>query len=368
MNEEEKIEREHTKEETDKRCPSCGGTLSFSPETGGLKCPFCEYTESIKAGEAADELDIESAEATENCDWGAEKKYVICESCGAELLLDELEISSKCPYCDSNLVMEEAAKTTLAPGGVCPFKITQKEAGSRFLNWIRGKLFCPSAAKKAAKAKEFTGVYLPYWTFDCSTHSSYSARYSRRHTRRRDGKTETYITWHSTFGHYNRFFDDAQICGSERYDETILAQIEPFDTENNVEYKPEYVAGFAAERYSVGIRDAWQRAKEYIKRILRGEITNKIKQEHMSSGVSSLVVDTSYSDIKYKYLLLPVWISSYKYKGKIYQFMINGRTGKVGGKYPLSPWRILAAVLVAAAVIALLYFLFINGETEVIYY
>lgn len=362
MNEEEKIEREYTKEETDKRCPSCGGTLNFSPETGGLACPFCEYTEKIEHGDAAIELDIESAESTENCDWGAEKKYVICESCGAELLYDELEIASKCPYCDSNQVMEEAAKDTIAPGGVCPFKITKKEAGSRFLRWIKGKLFCPSAAKKAAKAKEFTGVYLPYWTFDCDTYSSYSARYSRRHTRRRNGKTETYTTWHSTFGHYNRFFDDAEICGSDRYDARMLAQIEPFDTENNVEYKPEYIAGFGAERYSIGLRDAWAKAKEFITRILRGEITNKIQREHATSGVSSLSVDTSYSNIKYKYLLLPVWISSYKYNGKTYQFMINGRTGKVGGRYPLSPWRILAAILIAAAFVFLLYIAFEHGN------
>ena len=356
------IEREHTKDATDKKCPSCGGLLNFSPETGGLLCPFCGYAEAIEAKEAADELDLWSAEATENCDWGAEKKAVVCESCGAELILDELEIASRCPYCDSNLVVEESAPDTMAPGGVCPFKITKTAAGSRFIRWIRGKLFCPSAAKKAAKAKEFTGVYLPYWTFDARTESSYSARYSRTHTRRVNGKTQTYTTWHSTFGHYSRTFDDVQVAASERYDASMLSKIEPFDTENNVGYKPEYVAGFAAERYSVGIRDAWQRAKEWMKSVLRGEITSKIKHENHSSGVSSLSVDTSFNCPTYKYLLVPVWISSYKYKGKIYSFMVNGRTGRVGGRYPISPWRVTAAILIGLAVIALLYFFFMYME------
>ena len=362
MNEEEKIEREQTKDETDKKCPSCGGLLNFSPETGGLVCPYCGYTEQIQHGDATCELDLESAESVENCDWGEKKKSVICESCGAELIFDELEIASKCPYCDSNLVTEEGAPDTMAPGGVCPFKITKKDAGNRFVKWIKGKLFCPSKAKKAAKAREFTGVYLPYWTFDADTYSSYSARYSKTRTRRVNGKTQTYTTWHSTFGHYNRSFDDVQIAGSERYDASMLKKIEPFDTENNVAYKPEYVAGFGAERYSVGIRDAWERAKAFIKSILRSEITGKIRSEHAASGVSSLSVDTSYENTTYKYLLVPVWISSYKYNGKIYSFMVNGRTGKVGGKYPISPWRVLAAILLGLAVIALLYFWFMYME------
>ena len=28
-----------TKEETDKKCPQCGGVMNFNPATGNLKCP-----------------------------------------------------------------------------------------------------------------------------------------------------------------------------------------------------------------------------------------------------------------------------------------------------------------------------------------
>ena len=66
---------------------------------------------------------------------------------------------------------------------------------------------------------------------------------------------------------------------------------------------------------------------------------------------------TYHGDVTFKYLMLPVWMSHYEYKNKTYHFMVNGQTGKVGGKTPLSFWQVLLAVIGSAAVVALLYFL-----------
>ena len=162
-----------TKEETDKKCPACGGVMDFDPATGGLLCPYCGHTQEIETEEGLGEQDFASAEITGNCNWGAEKKVVICQSCGAESVYDALDVSNECPYCGSNQVMEEKGKDTLAPGGVCPFKIDKKKAGANFKSWIKGKLFCPSLAKEKAKPDSFKGVYLPYWTFDTQTQSTY---------------------------------------------------------------------------------------------------------------------------------------------------------------------------------------------------
>ena len=34
--------------------------------------------------------------------------------------------------------------------------------------------------------------------------------------------------------------------------------------------------------------------------------------------------------------MLPVWFMTYKYQDKMYEFAVNGQTGKVVGKLPLS--------------------------------
>ena len=63
----------------------------------------------------------------------------------------------------------------------------------------------------------------------------------------------------------------------------------------------------------------------------------------------------------FKLMLLPVWISSYKYKGKIYQLIINGRSGNVRGDYPKSTAKIILAILLVCIIIYTLYSLSSNG-------
>ena len=369
--------RVSTMEETDRKCPSCGGVMNFSPKTGGLKCPYCEYEQAIPAAVAgasddaaiadapvsAMELDFDSAEETGNCDWGAEKKSVLCKSCGAESVYDALQVSGECPYCGSNQVMEAAGKKTLAPGGVCVFKIDAKNAGANFKSWISKKWFCPSEAKNKAKPEAFRGIYLPYWTFDADTYSKYNGQYGHYKTRKVKDRTERYTEWHSTSGVYQEFIDDELVGGIDpnRQDMMIFSLAEPFNTADNLVYKPEYVAGFVAERYSVGLKDAWEKAKGFIAGKLRRNIADKIVRENRADTSQVQSVATTYSNIKYKYLLLPVWVSAFKYKNKVYQFVVNGQTGKVGGQSPISALRVSIAVIIALIAIGAIYWVTQHG-------
>lgn len=344
-----------TKEETDRKCPACGGVLDFNPTKGKMVCPYCDSEYEIEVDNpafVAKELDFDAAENSACYDWKAPTKSVVCKSCGAETIYEAQEIASECPYCGSNQVMEAGSEHIMAPGGIVVFKLDAKQASELFRKWIGKKFFCPKLAKESAKPKAFKGLYVPFWTFDCSTTSSYTAQYGIK----KRGGNNSDIKWYKTIGVYKHNFDDVLICGSKKQNDSMLRGLEPFNTKDVVEYKPEYLAGFMAERYTLRMKDAWERAKNKMSEILYRTIKDEVKVEHRTEHVRGVLFSTIHKNITYKYLLLPVWASSFIYNGKVYHFMVNGQTGKVSGKTPIS-WVKVAFVVVAfiAAIILLEY-------------
>lgn len=360
-NSEQQIYSERTEKETDKKCPNCGATVVFDPATGGMHCDYCGYTCELPKPEDGNEIcemDFESAIHTESFNWGEQKKEVQCKQCGAVTIYDALETAALCPFCGSTSVMPAANDNTIAPGAVCPFAITKDQAGERFTKWLKGKLFAPKKAKKSARPESFQGVYLPYWTYDAQTTSNFTGRagYDKR-VKDRDGNVRTETDWRYVSGIYQEFFDDITIMASKRQADSGVRACEPFDFSKLVPYSPQVVAGFVAERYSVGLKEGWESAQRTIQSRLSSSISSYIRRRWNADRSDSVRFSTLYSNITYKYILVPTWISSFKYKDKVYQFAVNGQTGKVGGKAPVSAWRVILFIAIIIAIIALLAYL-----------
>ena len=280
-----------------------------------------------------------------------------CKQCGAVSIYDVLETAAVCPFCGSTSVMP-AANNTLAPNAVCPFSVTKEIAWLNFAHWLKRKWFAPRKAKKNAMPKAFQGVYLPYWTYDAQTTSSFTARagYDKK-VKDKDGNTHTETDWRRVEGVYQKFFDDVTVMASKRQEDSGVTACEPFDFSKMVPYTPQVVAGFIAERYSIGLKEGWESAQRTIQSDLRSDIARYVERHWHADRSDSVRFSTLYNNITYKYLLVPVWLSSFMYKDKIYQFAVNGQTGRVGGKAPVSAWRVILAILMAAGVIVGLYFL-----------
>ena len=58
----------------------------------------------------------------------------------------------------------------------------------------------------------------------------------------------------------------------------------------------------------------------------------------------------------FKHILLPVYVSAYRYNGKEYNFFINGDNGRISGSRPYSFWKIFFTVLAVLAVIGVIVF------------
>ena len=85
--------------------------------------------------------------------------------------------------------------------------------------------------------------------------------------------------------------------------------------------------------------------------VIRGDVRRDIGGDHQR--IHSL--DTRHSDVTYKHVLLPMWICSYRYKEKVYRFLLNACTGKVQGQRPWNWVKITLTALVVGAVALMLY-------------
>lgn len=351
------LKQEQTEAVTNKKCPSCGATIEYDPATRGMLCSYCGYRKELQSPEndaGVSEIDFDQAESTQSFNWGAEKKVVICHNCGGEEIYDALETAAVCSFCGSTQVMPAAGAQSIAPGGVCPFIVPVDHAGGLFTKWLKCRIFTPTEAKRQARPNAFRGVYLPYWTFDTMTTSTFSGRAGNDRMVKRGDHTVTETDWRNVSGVYQEFINDYTVVGTNKEGNALVRRAEPFDFSQLVPYRPELLAGFGAERYSIGLKDAWAQAQEAIRSILRGNIAKYIRRVWHADRAEGIRFSTQYDKVTYKYILLPVWLSSFTYKGKLFQFVVNGQTGKVGGKAPISALRVIIAIIVALIVIGVL--------------
>jgi len=83
-----------------------------------------------------------------------------------------------------------------------------------------------------------------------------------------------------------------------------------------------------------------------------GEIRSTVRRDIGGDHQRVHSVRTQYSNVTFKHILLPIWLSAYRYRDKAYRFLINARTGEVQGERPWSWVKITAAVLVTIGIIA----------------
>lgn len=351
------------------KCSSCGGNTTFDPKSGKLKCPFCGHENEIeKTWENHIEHDFLQALEKEDHSWDGEKRVFSCESCGAETLLDTDKVADFCSFCGSSHISVSEHNAGIKPALVVPFQISREEAVEKFKVWMNKRYFAPSKLKQSYTLNRLSGAYIPYWTFDSQTKSSFVVRigtyYYVTETRTiyEDGKPKQVteqvrkIRWHTEHGRYSQFFDDVLVKASRNVASGLITKVEPFQLSGLLDYKTEYLSGFLAERYSIPLKEGWSDAKGIIDR----KIENGIQRQVHGDVVQIVSVSTDYNDITYKHILLPLWISSFHFNNTVYRFLVNGQTGKVSGKSPISPIKVTIAILIALAVSMVIWF-FMEG-------
>jgi hypothetical protein len=133
-------------------------------------------------------------------------------------------------------------------------------------------------------------------------------------------------------------------------DAGLLEEVAPFPTSELVQYDPSFLAGWTVELYQIDLVEAAQQSRTRMDAKVRAMCGRKVPGD----TYRNLVVDSNYSDQTFRHILAPVWVVSYRYGAKSYQVVVNGVTGRVGGRYPKSWIKILIAVSLVIIVIGVI--------------
>ena len=343
-------------------CAQCGASLEYAPGAEVLRCNHCGHENSIVATHAPMvEQDFrQTLRELTNAVATRESIAIHCESCGASYSFDAAAHAGECPFCGAPVVAKTEQHRELLPQALLPFTITRDQARATFRQWLGSLWFAPGKLKDYARNDaRLTGMYVPYWTYDADTATRYQGErgdnYQVQETYQamENGKVvtrtriATKIRWRPASGRVSRFFDDVLVLASRSLPREITERLEPWDLANLTPYQEAYLSGFRSEMYQVELEQGFERAREIMAITICRDIERDIGGDHQRIHA----MDTRYGEICFKHILLPIWMSVFRFRDKIYRFVVNGRTGEVQGERPYSPWKIAFAILLAALVI-----------------
>lgn len=348
------------------RCPQCGADMAFDAAAQTMACGHCGGVVGAPAAEGQEtivEYDLEHglAQAARR-GFGTEVRTTQCAECGATVSFGDRVTATACDFCGSSQVLEQqAVRNIIRPESLVPFKVERGAAQAAFGGWLKGLWFRPSALKHQATVREMQGVYVPYWTFDATVDSSWRAQagyyyyetesYPATDAQGKAVRKERKVRktrWQPAWGQRRDEYDDVLVCASRGLPEQLAAKLSTFDTAALTPYQPEFLAGWKAEEYAVDLNAGWKRAVGK----MEAEQHRRCAREVPGDTHRFLNVRNQVRDATFKHVLLPVWISSYRYAGEVYRFLVNGQTGEVTGKAPWSVSKIVMFVLFITAIIA----------------
>jgi hypothetical protein len=328
-------------------CPVCGSLV----EPGDKFCHACGTTQP---GEAAPTTAA------------APQKQFRCQHCGAEMAVDADQLSFTCPFCDSTYVLEippgEAQREP--PEFVIGFRVTPEQALAKFRAWLEaGGLFRPGDLRSAQIEGKLRGVYLPFWAFCMRAESQWAARIgeywyrTETYTVTVDGKTETRTRevreteWWNLSGRHHNYYSGYLVSGSKGLPQAQAERIKPYHLAALKRFAPYFLAGWFSEQYSVAKDAALATCQQEFYRWEQQNVARFLPGD-TSSGLS---VQTAFDQVTSDLIMLPVYLLSYRYRGKLYRFLLNGQSGKEAGDKPLSPIRIGIAVGLGCLLLLLLW-------------
>jgi DNA-directed RNA polymerase subunit RPC12/RpoP len=304
------------------KCSVCGGLIDEEDlfcSNCGTEAPETDQTRTALASQVS----------THN---------FVCDGCGASMSYDASARTLRCPFCSSTRLTQHADAQSIAPQRIVRFVVDHQRASATLRQWLGRGFWRPGDLASAAEVTKVAAVYVPYWVFRARTHTYWTADSSNVPVGARGD-------WVPVVGEHYGEYEGLLIGASGVLTPRETADLCPFDLTlaepaGNVNTENMIVEQFCVQR-------------KYARPLARQSLENLDRQacqQYVPGRCRNLKVNVLLEGMSSEPLLLPVWIMAYRYRDRVFRFLVNGQTGQAAGQAPVSWKKILGAVAIAGMV------------------
>ena len=361
-------------------CPHCRQSIEAPEDMEGMsaECPTCKNQICIPAGS----LVLTNSSKTEPVVTKAFSQTpngnvvlheVKCRNCGAQVAFDASKQLARCAFCGSEYALKASAENGAAhlniqESYIVPLVIDHQKANAIFLKWIAKGFWKPTDLSQRFNKVGSDMVYVPFWVLNASVFTNWNGSYSQTHYRTvtktrqvfRNNRTydeqyvdnEPYTVWYPQNGeHAGNYWDF--ICATDALNQGETDKL-GFDGKDFKPLRNEYLHGWQSAQPSVTEQQGIARAEQ---RMIQWEGAECRKlTERLENWVCRFTFHKS------SIVYMPVWTFAYTYNKKSYRAIINGKTGRIFGKKPLSAIKIGIASIIGLAILAIIISWIVNSN------
>ncbi|MBO4819223.1 MAG: hypothetical protein J5528_03695 [Firmicutes bacterium] len=323
------------------RCPHCGAETAYDPSKGKVVCEYC-----------GSELTVEDYNAYLDEKGLYQANELSCRQCGATILSTDNTVATFCSFCGSPLVLDSRISEKKKPDYIIPFRIKKKKAYSIYRNKIDRTLLAPKWMKDEDNEQKIRGIYMPFHIYRFTYTGTYEGEGSKTKIEKQNGKKYDVTRTYEIESPVTVDYDFIPADGAASFPDSISRAVCPY-SENDLEgFQLPYFAGYYAD--GADVPESLYAGK--MEAIVRNDIGSK---SNLKSG--GLEIDTRKMqesielEKSVKTAMFPVWFMSFRNKDKISYAAVNGQTGELAADIPISFRRYLAASVIVAAVISILF-------------
>ncbi len=301
------------------KCKNCDGNMIYHVEERKMYCPYCSSMDSERLVLGRD--------------------MYVCECCGGEIPVGQYDSAGKCPSCSQYIIHDERVLGEYKPGKILPFKVGKEQAKTLIRLEYEKKMYSPDSFLAEANLEKMEGTYVPFWLYNFNANFDFHGTGTRVRTWTTGNTEFTETSYYDVYRNFDAAFRKMPVDASVAMPDEVMDMMEPYEYGAMENFDPKYMSGFLGEIYSADAKTFEPRAGEKVRRDAEALLDKALRGFNRITPIEKKLTATNVGS---EYVLLPVWKYIYSYRGKKYEYYINGQTGKVVGDAPLSIAKMIA--------------------------